>query len=67
MEIDWEFPAFEGPREQRGQLTALLTELQASFVSRSLELNESKLLLSAAVPAIKLVIDLGFDIPGVAK
>ena len=67
MEIDWEFPAFHGPREQREQLTALLTEMQAAFLSHSTRNNESKLLLSAAVPAIKLVIDLGYDIPGIAK
>ena len=68
LDVDWEFPVFsDGPSNQKYQLSDFLMEFKN--YTQSLQSNDtgSDLILSAAVPATKYIVDIGFDILGIAR
>jgi chitinase len=66
LDVDWEFPGKEGPASQKDQLTDFLAEFR-SYTTQPVDSESSKFILTAAVPATKYIVDIGFDIPGIAR
>lgn len=62
MDFDWEFPAWYSDRMERVHFTQLLRELR-----NELNRTHSTLLVSVAVAAPQLIIDVAYDIVQMAE
>ena len=60
LDLDYEYPVYDGVATDRAGFTALVKELRTAFNSHGWE-------LTAAVSASKSVIDAGYDVPEIAQ
>lgn len=67
FDLDFEFPAWYLPKEQKHNFTLLATELHDLFAEEAKKTNQTRLLLTAAVAAIKSITDASYEVPALAK
>ena len=60
LDLDYEYPSYDGVATDRAGFTALIKELKVAFKPFNWE-------LTAAVSASKSIIDAGYDIPEISK
>ncbi|KAK8741804.1 hypothetical protein OTU49_002408, partial [Cherax quadricarinatus] len=60
LDLDWEYPGYEGNHTDKAGFTEWLRELKRSF-------SPHQLLLTSAVSAGRHTIDRGYDVPKIAK
>lgn len=67
FDLDFEFPAWYLPKEQKHSFSLLATGLRDVFTEEAKKTNQTRLLLTAAVAAIKSITDASYDVPSLAK
>lgn len=68
FDLDWEYPARRGGRpDDKTNLILLLKEMRAAFMREAITTKRAPLLLTAAVPAGQMSIDVGYDVPQISR
>ena len=68
LDLVWEYPgARGGPSGDKQRYTLLCEELKSAFELEAETSGKSRLLLTAAVPAKRSVVDAGFEIDRIAE
>ncbi|XP_042218045.1 mucin-5AC-like isoform X2 [Homarus americanus] len=69
LDLDWEYPASRdgSAPEDRENYAALVRELREAFNDEGSKVKQRRLLLTMAVPAGKVYIDKGYDVPSLTR